>query len=122
MNEEQRIGQRIGHLLSESASQLDPVVLARLHAARQAAVAARKRGRFDLWPHRLDWHMLTSILRPALTVVLVLAVFAAGDYLNSEHTLAHRTEVETALLADDLPIDAYLDQGFREWLQHDSRS
>jgi hypothetical protein len=122
MNDEQQFGRRIGHLLSESAAHLDPSIVARLEASRRAAVAVRKRGRFDLWPHRFDWHLVSSMLRPALTALLVLAVFAAGDYLNTEHTLAHRTEVETALLADDLPIDAYLDQGFREWLRHDSRS
>lgn len=122
MNEEQRLGRRVAHLLSESASRVDPVVLERLHAARIEAVKARKQGAFDILPHRLDWGMLTDMLRPALTAVLVVAVFAAGDYFNKQHTLAQRSEVETALLADDLPIDAYLDQGFRAWLQSESRS
>ena len=122
MNEEQRLGRRVAALLSERAAQLDAPVLERLRDARLAAVRVRKRSRFDLLPHRLDWGMIQSIVRPALTAVLVLAVFAAGDYLNSERTLAHRSQDETALLADDLPIDAYLDQGFRAWLQHDSHS
>ncbi len=122
MNDEQRLGRRVGHLLSESAAQLDAPVLARLREARLAAVKMRKRSRFDLLPHRLDWGMIQSVVRPALTALLVLGVFAAGDYLNTERTLAHRSEDETALLADDLPIDAYLDQGFRAWLQDDSHS
>jgi hypothetical protein len=122
MNDEQQFGRRIGHLLSQSAARIDPSTQARLEQARRAAVAVRKRGRFDLVPHRLDWHLLAGVLRPALSAALVLAVFAAGDHFNSAHTLAHRAEVETALLADDLPIDAYLDQGFREWLQHESPS
>lgn len=122
MNEEQRLGRRVAHLLSESASRVEPAVLHRLHAARIEAVKARKRSAFDILPHRLDWGMLTEMLRPALTAVLVVAVFAAGDYFNKQHTLAQRSEVETALLADDLPIDAYLDQGFRAWLQNESRS
>ncbi|QID17306.1 DUF3619 family protein [Nitrogeniibacter mangrovi] len=122
MNDEQRFGRRIEHLLSESTADLDGAVLARLREARVAAVKARKRSRFDLLPHRLDWHLLGPLLRPALGAALVLAVFAAGGYLNGEHTMARRGEVEMALLADDLPIDAYLDQGFRAWLEHDSPS
>ena len=122
MNEEQRFGRRVAHLLSESASRMDPATLDRLQQARRDAVRLRRRSRLDLIPHRLDWGMLTGALRPALTAMLVVAVFAAGDYFNKQHTLAQRSEVETALLADDLPIDAYLDQGFRAWLQNESRS
>jgi len=122
MNEEQRFGRRVAHLLSESASRVDPAVLDRLQQTRREAVRRRKRSSFDFIPRRLDWGMLTGALRPALTALLVVAVFAAGDYFNKQHTLALRSEVETALLADDLPIDAYLDQGFREWLQNESRS
>jgi len=122
MIDEQRFGRRVAHLLSESASQVDPAVLVRLRQARKSAVAVRKRSRFDLIPHRFDWGMMSASLRPALAAMLVVAVFAAGDYFNKQHTLAQRSEVETALLADDLPIDAYLDQGFRAWLQNESRS
>jgi len=122
MKDEHRLGRRVAHLLSESAARVDPAVLDQLRLARQRAVALRKRSHFDLIPHRFDWGMLGAGLRSALTAMLVLAVFAAGDYFNRQHTLAQRSEVETALLADDLPIDAYLDQGFRAWLQNESRS
>ncbi|MCB1939178.1 MAG: DUF3619 family protein [Rhodocyclaceae bacterium] len=122
MNPQQQFGRRVAHLLSEGSAQLDDAVLARLRHSRQQAVAARRRGFLAALlsaPRR--WALLPA-LRPALTAALVLAVFLAGDYVNSERTLARQGEVETALLADDLPIDAYLDQGFRAWLQSDSRS
>lgn len=122
MTEEQRFGRRVAHLLSESAHRLDPSVLDRLQQARRDAVRLRKRSGFDILPRRLDWGMLTGSLRPTLTAALVVAVFVAGDYFNKQHTIAQRSAVETALLADDLPIDAYLDQGFRAWLQNESRS
>lgn len=123
MSEAERFGRRIGHLLSESAAATsDPTVLARLAGARRAAVAARRRGPFDVLPHRVDLALFGRALRPVLSAALVLSMFVAGDYFNRQHTLAERSEVETALLADDLPIDAYLDQGFRAWLQDESRS
>ena len=122
MNPQQQFGRRVAHLLSEGSAQLDNAVLARLRQGRQQAVAARRRGALVDWlAAPRSWQLLPA-LRPALTAALVLAVFLAGDYVNSERTLARQGEVETALLADDLPIDAYLDQGFRAWLQSDSSS
>ncbi len=122
--DEQRVGKRVARLLSESTAQLDSAVLERLRFDRQRAVALRSPGVLDLRAH-LRSHVGAAwfpALRPVLTAAVVLALFLVGDYVKSERTLLAQREVETALLTDDLPIDAYLDQGFRSWLLEQSRS
>jgi uncharacterized protein DUF3619 len=56
----------------------------------------------------------------ALYVILPLAVLligAAGIYnWQQNQRIAELEEIDTQLLADDLPIDAYLDHGFQSWL------
>ena len=39
--------------------------------------------------------------------------------LGEMQRMAELEEVDSALLSDDLPIDAYLDQGFDAWVQND---
>ena len=117
MNDELRFGRRVAGLLSERNAQLDPDVLARLAAGRRRAVAAAGSVTERVQPGAAAWW---GVARPALALVLVLGVLFAGDYAGTAHRVAVQGEVETALLADDLPIDAYLDQGFRAWLQQES--
>jgi hypothetical protein len=50
---------------------------------------------------------------------VVLLLGAAGSYYwNSYQQASERAEVESALLADEVPFNAYLDPGFIEWLDH----
>ncbi|MBT0960401.1 DUF3619 family protein [Denitromonas iodatirespirans] len=119
MKDEARFGRRLAGLLSERNRQLDPALRDALAAARrQAVTAARERHAGVFRPHlgRSWW----PALKPAMAAALVLVVLFGGDYVNTLRTQAMQGEVETALLADDLPIDAYLDQGFRAWLLADS--
>jgi hypothetical protein len=48
----------------------------------------------------------------------MLAVAAFGIYRWQENQrLAEVVEIDTQLLTDDLPIDAYLDRGFQNYLK-----
>ena len=50
--------------------------------------------------------------------VVMLAVAALGIYRWQENQrLAEVVEIDTQLLTDDLPIDAYLDRGFQNFLK-----
>jgi hypothetical protein len=57
----------------------------------------------------------------ALRVLLPLAMLlgsAAAIYTWQQNQRADELEeIDTQLLADDLPIDAYLDRGFQNWLK-----
>jgi len=96
-------------------------VEARLRAAREAALA---RQRVERSP-ALAWadNVLGSGGWPALALyaVISLAVLAGGavafhSWQQSER-IAELEEIDSQLLTDDLPIDAYLDRGFQNWLK-----
>ena len=123
---EQQFGNRIRHLLNQGAA-LDPAKRERLHAARQQALERQRAepvpalrwadnvlGSFDGW-RGLSARVLLPI------AVLVLSV--SGIYSRQEkRRVAERVEIDSELLTDDLPIDAYLDRGFQNWLRSQNRS
>ena len=57
----------------------------------------------------------------ALIAMIGLAVGVAGvSVWNDFEKAAEYEEIDSALLADDLPINAYLDKGFQAWLSEHS--
>ena len=121
MNEQEFAGKLAGHLCA-AAHGIDDDVAQRLRAARVRALAMqRPRRRLVRLPTRESLRFtLPPALRSAVTVVAVLALFVAGDYWATWSRVANQQEVDTALLMDDLPIDAYLDVEFKEWLSRES--
>lgn len=73
-------------------------------------------------PGALDWLTRAQVWRPAFLALLVLMSFFAGAWRMSSMQVETRMRIDTALLSDDLPIDAYLDPGFRAWLLQDQGS
>jgi hypothetical protein len=121
MNEPQ-FGSRIRQLLNEGA-RLDAATAERLRAARERALERRQAeraspvaawadnvvGRFG-GPTGVSIHLVI----PILLLVVGLAVLHTW---HQKRTVAELAELDTQLLADDLPIDAYLDEGFEAWLK-----
>ena len=114
---------KVKHYLDLGAEAVDPATGGRLFAARQQALARIPAhssrlglagfGHFSLgglWP----------IVRSAVALVLLAAGVAGTSYWNAQQQASENVEVDTALLADDLPINAYLDRGFDEWLKDSS--
>ena len=122
---EQHFGNRIRHLLNQGL-ELDPARRDRLRAAREQALERQRAeavpalrwadnvlGSFDGWRG-----LSTRVLLPV--AVLVLAV--SGIYTWQEkRRVAELVEIDSQLLTDDLPIDAYLDRGFQNWLKSQNR-
>lgn len=54
--------------------------------------------------------------RAALAAGLVLGLALVVDQLDATRERAEMQRLERALLVDDLPIDAYLDDGFPAWI------
>ena len=71
----------------------------------------RMGGRDERHPVR----MVLSILALLLGVVLTY-------YWNAFDEATANEEIDSALLADDLPPTAYLDKGFHAWLEKNSRA
>jgi hypothetical protein len=120
MNEAQ-FAARIRHLLNQG-TQLGPRITERLNAARALALSRQRAQRTPVlvWADNVlgnGWGWGSLSARVVLPVVM-LAVAAFGIYRWQEsQRLAEVVEIDTQLLTDDLPIDAYLDRGFQNFLK-----
>jgi hypothetical protein len=114
------LARRIVQHLDASLDELPATVTGRLHAARREALrrarptARVKRGWLREW---VSAHGIA--VRVAVPAAFAAAVAAGLLYwqVSSHH---ESVELDTALLADELPIHAYTDPGFDAWLQHSS--
>lgn len=120
---EQELGKEVAKLLDCSADEnIKQSTLYRLQSARRAAL--------ENYQPRLkvmDSGSNTSILGghdgyfnagKLLLLLVILFVFASTVYwqfLDNDKYAA----IDTRILADDLPIDAYIDNEFDEWLNSD---
>jgi hypothetical protein len=112
MNEPE-FGNKVRHALNRG-TQLEPRLEMRLREAREHALERRLAGR------------RSGLVRLSLTVVLpavLLGVALTVIYgWQQNQKAAEFADIDSRLLAGDLPIDAYLDKGFDAWLkQHGVR-
>jgi hypothetical protein len=123
MSDEAQVAYRIKHYLDLGAEELDPAIARRLRLARGKAL-----DRVPVSAARLHLagfgHFHVDGFWPALRSVVGLLVVALGvaalSYWSELDQVAETEEVDTALLADELPINAYLDRGFDAWLKTSS--
>ena len=121
MDHEAQFAHRLRPYLNEGA-RVDARVAARLRAAREQALAAYR-------PERQDWVALPAgavgrlggmralWVRIVLPAVVLCVAFAATYVWQQRQGAAEVEELDAQLLTSDLPIDAYLDQGFAAWLK-----
>ena len=121
---EMNFGNRVRQLLNQGL-RLNAKQAERLHAARERALAARRPepvgalawadnvlGSFGGWSG-VSMRLVAPLL--ALTVSL-----AALYSWQQNRVISDFEEIDSMLLTDDLPIDAYLDRGFQNWLKKTS--
>lgn len=127
MNDEGEIARRITGSLSVSAQAVDAGVAERLRQARERALAVQRPARrLGGWSRQvralqLRWWRAPA-LRTAAAALALVAVFVVGNVWSALSRIDERQRIDAALLMDDLPIDAYLDPGFKAWLSHESQS
>lgn len=121
----ERFGRRLAAQLDRSASLVDADIAERLRLARAQAVAQRRvvefhtsRAEYATSSGTLvlgwGWRTRLSSLLPAVLLLFgLLMISAIGDDQRA-HELA---DVDTELLLDELPPDAYIDPGFAKFLQ-----
>jgi len=124
MNEIQ-FGNQVRQALNEGTP-LDAHTLERLRAARLAALERRRLAAAQLPAFAGDGvDRATAPLRLSRTLLVPLLLLALGlaFLYAAQHTrqVAETVELDTQLLSDELPIDAYLDKGFEAWLKKRSR-
>jgi len=127
---EQRVALRLAALLSDGADGLPHDITERLRVGRERALAAARHQR------RQEAALVASTLSASgsaavmggppsvwlrLASALPLVVLAAGLVLIQQHhdleQINAAAEIDSALLADELPPAAYRDPGFTEFLR-----
>ncbi|MDB5887631.1 MAG: hypothetical protein JWM03_503 [Rhodocyclales bacterium] len=116
---EQQFGLKIRNKLNSGNASLDASIADRLFLARQQALSHHTASVAELSLAGLGRHVFSmgsDHWRPIAAAAALLAFLVCGDYITSIQRAAELEEVDSALLADDLPINAYLDRGFDTWL------
>lgn len=126
---EARIGMRVAALLTQQSESADHAISERLRFAREQALsrarasAAQATGApvlvgssrgVGLLAAPSQWLFRLASVLPL--IVLAVGLFAIDEW-HDEAMIRAAAEVDTALLGDDLPPDAYSDPGFVEFLK-----
>lgn len=137
MNQQDELAGRIAKLLDESSEHLGPEQRERLIQARTLAVA-RAVHRLGAQPAPAlapAWagplSALSSVsrfteqsvlgVRYLIPVAALVLGLMGVVYVHSGSLSTEIADIDAGLLTDELPIDAYLDQGFDSWLKRSSR-
>ena len=123
---EARFARNIAARLSERAENVAPEIGERLRFAREKALEAGRLARSGVQVQSAGdgtailgfarspwWQRLASILPIAALVGGLLLI----EDLTTRSQISVAAEVDAALLGDDLPINAYRDPGFVEYLK-----
>jgi len=125
---EARFGLRVGALLNEQAERMPQDISERLRVAREQAIARARAQRLAGAPADLalgagrtavvgrqpSWLFRFASLLPLLLLVAGMVLI---DEWHDRAQIEAAAEVDVALLADELPPDAYSDAGFVEFLK-----
>ncbi|HLA33968.1 MAG TPA: DUF3619 family protein [Rhodocyclaceae bacterium] len=123
MNEDLKFAYKVRQILDQGTDALDPKLAIRLHQSRQVAVTGCQLTANKLATttgHFADGHF-SSHLRTLLAAVALTLGAIGAYYWNSFEQASEYEEIDSALLADELPPSAYLDRGFHTWLENDSQ-
>ncbi|MCX7148801.1 MAG: DUF3619 family protein [Rhodocyclales bacterium] len=123
MKDDTEFGYKARQILNQGVDTLDRKVAGRLHQARQAALNLQRVPvsglRMAGIGHTLELAFFSNARN--LLAVMALSVGAMGTYYwNAFEQTQEYEEIDSALLAGDLPPSAYLDRGFHAWLERTS--
>ena len=123
MNEE-HFAYKVRQHLNRGLQELSPETLERLTAVRQEALSYQKQtaslsvlataGSF------VQYHYDNLRIKQVLTALALFLCVIFSTYWMAERNVDELGAIDSALLADDLPIGAYSDKGFDAWLKHGS--
>ena len=127
MNQEDELAGRIAKLLDEGSDGLTPAQRDRLIQARRLAVS-RHQARAEpalvpAWAGPFSHFTEQSVLgvRYLIPFAALLLGLMGVVYVNSSTVTSEIADIDAGLLTDELPLNAYLDQGFDSWLKRSSR-
>jgi len=115
---ENELARKIAARLDQELADLPVSTVRKLREARMAALAAVRPERPN-WRSRIaggEFFGRAMTARLMLPAAIVVATITGLIYWQmSSH---HEEELDTGLLAGELPIHAYTDPGFETWLKH----
>jgi hypothetical protein len=124
---ESRFARSVAACLSESAEQVSPDVAERLRFGREKALDIARRARVEAQElgvtssgaaiagfSRSRWWLRFASVLPLVALVGGLVLI---QNWQSRTQISVAAEIDEALLGDDLPINAYRDPGFSEFLK-----
>ena len=128
MNHQDELGRRIAKLLDEGAGQLAPEQRERLVEARNLALS-RYRARAAApafapagagWLSEMTERSVFGVRYLIPVAALVLGLMGVV-YMNTATVSSEMADIDAALLTDELPLNAFLDQGLDSWLKRSPR-
>ena len=125
---EHELAKKITQHLDYGVDRLESGVRERLFAARQAALSQHRERPVTVaglaWAGqaaaRLTEHRYANT-RHWVAIALLVAALAGITYWQSNGVTNELADIDSGLLTDELPINAYLDKGFDSWLKRSSR-
>lgn len=120
--DENAFGQFIRHHLNEGAGDLDTSVAERLFESRQLALDRHTfSSQLSLaGAGHVAWDWCEDHLRPFIVAASLVVAVVSCNYMVSLQRISDQEDIDSAVLSDALPIDAYLDNGFHSWLEDTS--
>lgn len=120
---------KIRHALNENLDALPASTTERLAAARALALSRKKPDAAPAKPGKrplFDFNALftgPALARIAVAVPMLALVIGMGGVYEYEQQqrLAAMAEIDAAVLADELPLTAYLDHGFNAYVESQKR-
>jgi hypothetical protein len=128
MNREEQFASKVRLALNQSASRLDDRIVEKLEKARIQALARRKADpawhtapvlapavvRGGSVQESANWWVRAGWLIPAIAVLMGIFLLQQAQQDDGAAELA---KIDAEVLADELPLSAYLDKGFNRYLQ-----
>ena len=118
MNENE-VAEKIVARLDRELADMPVQTVQKLQAARLAAVAAYPSGSRVSRPVNVvgGWGF-GRLVTPRLALPAAIVVASLTGLIYWQMSSHHEEELDTGLLAGELPIHAYTDPGFETWLKH----
>jgi len=117
---EQDFAERIASRLDQGLDDLPPGTLYRLRLAREKALSQLRHGDMPETAPAMGAPLLSRrLLVPVFALILTLSGLVIWQQQTIQNgNKADLAELDAQVLSDELPVTAYLDQGFEVWLYH----
>ena len=122
---EERYAYRVRQALNHGLNNIPPAASRRLEAARHLALSKQKQPVPQaVLAHAGNWSFSSAAELPYLKQLLAITALLLGMwisfYLDSVNYVNALEETDSALLSDDLPPEAFMDNDLFEWLKDDT--